>query len=184
MKGDKEMALDMTALNELNKMIYNFSKENIIEVTNVQPGLEAFCEWENEDRTGDITISYPIVTTCHSDKLYIEYLEELGLDTNRFNIWFATLLHELFHAVTTPQFDEEGQIEYLNNLRKVEEMEDEDARLRTYFRLPIEAAATKGAVDFILRNKDLCEIFQAKCIAKMIEFYNANDVIDEDAFAE
>lgn len=178
------MALEMKALDELNTMVFDFVNKHITKVDTVQPGLEAFCEWENDDCTGKVTISYPIVTCYRSDDLYIEYLKELGLDTNRFNVWFATLLHEVFHAVTIGSFDICARDQHRHYLVDVDLMEDEDARLRTYFRLPIEAVATKGAVDFILRNKDLCEIFQGKCVAKMTEFYNANDVIDEDAFAE
>ena len=174
----------MKALDELNTMIFDFVNKHITKVDTVQPGLEAYCEWETNDCTGKVTISYPVVTCDHSDELYNEYLNELGLDTNRFNVWFATLLHEVFHAVTIDSFNTWARLWHYYSLVDVDEMEDEDARLRTYFRLPIEAAATKGAVDFILRNKDLCEIFQEECIAKMIEFYNANDVIDEDAFAE
>lgn len=178
------MALEMKALDELNVMILDFVNKHITKVDTVQPGLDAYCEWETNDCTGKVTISYPVVSCYHSDRLYVEYLKELGLDTNRFNVWFTTLLHEVFHAVTIDSFDIWARIRHQHSLDDVDAMEDEDARTRTYFRLPIEAAATKGAVDFILNNKDLCEIFQGKCVAKMTEFYNANDVIDEDAFAE
>lgn len=142
------MTIDEFELALANK-VANFVK-NIVGISNMDFELEEdFCWYPDDD-----TIDIAVVFAETSENVFSNYCISLGLDRDLFDSFGVSLLHELGHVKTYYTFSKEQIKEYEKNINILETAEIDDCtRYLTYYKLPVETAATKWAIDFIQKHQ-------------------------------
>lgn len=96
-------------------------------------------------------------------KTFNEYVKEINNKCN-FNSLLLGILHEIGHIYT---YEEQNEEDYnrdttlLSLLYKEKKLTDEQVNY-FYLRLPLEANATKWAIDFAMQNVRFCKYYQNK----------------------
>lgn len=92
-----------------------------------------------------------------------DYVKEIDKNC-KFNTLILGILHEIGHIYTLDDNDEDEynrDVELLSKLFQEKMISDYDLN-KMYVRLPLEASATKWAVEFAMNNKAFCEYYQEK----------------------
>ena len=92
-----------------------------------------------------------------------DYVKELNSKC-KFNTLLLGILHEIGHIYTYEEQNEEEytrDTELLNLLFKEKKLSAKQLN-ELYVRLPLEANATKWAIDFAMQNKKFCKYYQNK----------------------
>lgn len=92
-----------------------------------------------------------------------DYVKELNSKC-KFNTLLLGILHEIGHIYTYEEQNEEEYIkdtELLSLLFKEKKLSAKQLN-EFYVRLPLEANATKWAIDFAMQNKKFCKYYQNK----------------------
>lgn len=92
-----------------------------------------------------------------------DYVKELNSKC-KFNTLLLGILHEIGHIYTYEEQDEEEytrDTELLSLLFKEKKLSAKQLN-EFYVRLPLEANATKWAIDFAMQNKNFCKYYQKK----------------------
>lgn len=96
-------------------------------------------------------------------KTFNEYVKEIN-NKCKFNSLLLGILHEIGHIYTYEEQNEEDynrDTKLLSLLFKEKKLTDEQVNY-FYLRLPLEANATKWAIDFAMQNARFCKYYQNK----------------------
>lgn len=135
-------------------------------------GTDSDFWWDVED---DL-IYYSLVASNTNLKLWNKLLISLGCQYT-IDPFFTAFLHELFHGVSYPELlDEEidDSENIKNQLVEKETLSEEDYWL--YFHLPMEIAATQGAVDFINTHPNEVKDLISTVSPLIQDFYKLNKI--------
>ena len=109
-------------------------------------------------------------------KIFIK--EELAVDVDRCHPWLLSFFHEVGHEMTMDDFSDAELEQDRNQRNAIEASEDPD--YFAYFNLPLEKAATKWAVDFIIHNQDLVTDLLLDVMEQLALFYEVNNIAYEE----
>lgn len=125
--------------------VENFTK-NIVGISDIDFELgNDFCWWSKDNI---ITVSFMFAEM--SENAFHNYCVSLGLDSDLYSSFGVSLLHELGHVKTYYTFNYKQRAEDAKSKDILESAEmDTYKRYMDYYKLPIETAATKWAIDFI-----------------------------------
>lgn len=96
-------------------------------------------------------------------KTFNDYVKEIN-NKCKFNSLLLGILHEIGHIYTYEEQNEEDynrDTKLLSLLFKEKKLTDEQVNY-FYLRLPLEANATKWAIDFAMQNARFCKYYQNK----------------------
>ena len=128
------------------------------------------------DYVNDV-ITYSFDDPAHEDDLYFELCREYKPEIIQCDNFIISLLHEVGHCATDPNWSLDEWFEYITFVKKFDETEPTDEDYMTYYKKDIEYTATKWACDFIVNNRDKVNelINGLKLIAP--SFYQWKDLI-------
>lgn len=140
-------------------------------------GVQEDFYWYHND-----TISYSFFFAEDAVEPWANLLNELKcnfiLDT-----FYSVFLHELGHSVTYDKLSRQD-VEYSDDIKLAIAADPAsfDNPRDVYWHLPVEIEATKWAVNFINSYPDRVKELVDTVGAAVREFYEINDVVDEDSF--
>ena len=106
-------------------------------------------------------IEYTIFAASAADKAFMNHFNKLSNGRIVCDVFLASLLHEVGHHLTLDSFSEEEELENYDRVMDLQakidfaetEAEEEQIRIE-YMSLPVEMAATKWAIDYMLNNAE------------------------------
>ena len=117
-------------------------------------------------------ISYSLVMADKGTKAFMEHFNTLAPDITC-DAFLVSFLHELGHHMTLSAFSEEEMDEYYDDVEYIRaHLEDGEFSDEEYFNLPIEAAATNWAIDFIRNNASALAKWWTKVQSAILEIYD------------
>lgn len=130
----------------------------------------------------DNTIGYTFFFPEEAITPWTNTLNELGCNLI-IDTFYSVFLHECFHGETYWSIPEEVR----NECHKTKELMIQDPSsfddlYWTYYHLPVELEATAAAVKFMNTNLKAIEELVDTVGAAVREFYEINDVVDENSF--
>lgn len=117
------------------------------------------------------TIYYSLVMTDTGSKVFMEHFNSIAPDITC-DVFLASFLHELGHHMTLSTFSEEEIDEYYDDVEYIRaHLEEGEFSDEEYFNLPVEAAATNWAINFIRNNAFILAKLWTKVQSAILEIY-------------
>jgi hypothetical protein len=117
-------------------------------------------------------IYYSLVMTDAGAKEFSEHFSSIAPDITC-DVFLTSLLHELGHHMTLSTFSEEELDEYYDDAAYIRaHLDTEESSSEEYFNLPVEAAATNWAIEFIRNNADTLAKLWSKIQGIILEIYD------------
>ena len=160
----------MKAVDRVTKVIADYFEDNLDPV-------DVCCALDWSYSEDEEQVAWSFLVNERQDKNFSKFFEE-DLNCPVCNIFIYSLFHEYGHYVTMPSFSE-GEIQvYRDAVNIIESADDIDMSARdfTYYRLPVELAASRWAVEYITEHHDeIMTWYNETFLPAMKEMYAAGD---------
>jgi hypothetical protein len=136
--------------------------------------FNTFCVYDTDFSYSSFaqTIYYSLVMTDTGSKAFTKHFNSIAPDITC-DIFLISLLHELGHHMTLSAFSEEELDEYYDDVEYIRaHLETDESPYEEYFNLPVEAAATNWAIEFIRNNADHLAKLWSKIQGIILEIYD------------
>ena len=122
-----------------------------------------FQKWDMECDIFEETVFIGKTYQPKTDKLFMEYVNELNPNC-RVPVFLLSILHEIGHIIMYEEEDMEEK-DFIYGLLKIrlEDKQNEDDCIRTYFRIPLETKATQWGIDFAMAHPELIQKYMWLC---------------------
>ena len=165
----------LKGVKELNKVIEQFFVELGYDE------IECSLDLDFAYYVGTDEITYSLFQMEEADKGFRQYLNKVYPNIPECSLFVISLLHELGHHITIPQYSKENFETWSTVKKLLEEQEANTPKEKIekqikYCFLFDEAIATKAAVDILIAEYDFIHSYEEKIFKAIFKFYEKNQI--------
>lgn len=166
---------ELKGVEELNEVIEQFFVELGYDE------IECSLDLDFAYYVGTDEITYSLFQMEEADEGFRQYLNKVYPNIPECSLFVISLLHELGHHITIPQYSKENFeawsiVKKLLEKQKADTPKEKIEKQIKYCSLFDEAIATKTAVDILIAEYDFIHSYEEKIFKAILKFYEINQI--------